>query len=336
MKTTINDIEYYLPERTETNEELTQKNPDWNMDLITPKTGIYTRHIAEKNETSLDLGIKACNKLLSLYPELCEKIDAILFCTVTADYQFPQNSYMVHKQLKLPSNIFCLDISLACSGFVYSMAVAHGLIQARIAKNILIINAETYSKYINEKDRSIKCLFSDGAAATWVQASDSCRGLIDIDLGSLGSGYDAAWIPAGMSRTPLSSETSQEKKDHSGNIRTLEQIYMDGKRTLAMVGSLVPKQVKHLVKRNNLIMDDIDLFVFHQASKLVLDSLEKLLRIKPEKNFRNLCHVGNTSSASIPIALKDALRTNQLKKGDTVLVSGFGAGFSCGTAILEI
>lgn len=337
MRTQINDIAYYFPPTTETNDQLGRRNPAWNVDMVVQKTGIYTRYIADNEETAADLGHKAVEKLVLNNPGLPDQVDGLIFCSVTEDYQFPKNSYVLHERLNLPHAVFCLDIGLACSGFVYSLAVAHGLIHAGILKNIIIVTADTYSKCIGEKDRSTKLLFSDGAAATWIAGcSGSDAGLIDIDCRSFGKGYDAAWVPAGRARTPSSAGTSCAREDASGNIRTMEQLHMDGKRMLAMAGSLVPKQVRHLLRRNELTIENIDLFVFHQASKLVLDSLEKLLRLPPEKNFRNIDNIGNITSASIPVALKDALASGRLKRGDRVVISGFGAGFSWGSAILEI
>ena len=336
MRTQIKDIAYCFPLKTETNDELGSRNPAWNIDMVVQKTGIYTRYVVEDGETAVDLGQKAVERLALHNPGLLDQVDGLIFCSVTEDYQFPRNSYMLHERFKLPPAVFCLDIGMVCSGFVYALAVAHGLLHAGILKNIIVVTADTYTKCVSEKDRATKLLFSDGAAATWVSGSGSNAGLIDIDCGAFGKGFDATWVPAGRSRRPSSTDTSWEREDASGNIRTMEQLHMDGKRMLAMVGSLVPKQVRQLLQRNGLTSDDIDLFVFHQASKLVLDSLEKLLRLPPDKNFRNLKELGNMTSASIPVALKDALEGGMLKRGDRVVISGFGAGFSFGSAILEM
>ena len=336
MRTQIVDIAYYLPERTESNTELSRKNPAWNLDMVVQKTGVYTRYIADSEQTAVDLGQRAVDRLALRNPGLLDHIDGLIFCSVTEDYQFPRNSYVLHERLNLPHSVFCLDIGLACSGFVYALAVAHGLLHAGVLKNIILVTADTYSKCISEKDRATKLLFSDGAAATWLGVSGSSAGLIDIACGSFGKVFDGAWVPAGRARRPSSVDTLCEREDASGNIRTLEQLHMDGKRMLAMVGSLVPKQVRQLLQRNGLTVEDIDLFVFHQASKLVLDSLEKLLRLPYDKNFRNLTEVGNITSASIPVALKNALEDGRLKRGDRIVISGFGAGFSFGSAILEM
>ncbi len=335
-KAAILDIAYQMGSNRLCHSDLLSKNPDWDAEQLASMVGENDLFYANKDETSLDLGYKACLKLFEKYPELPDIVDGLIFCTVTADHMVPQNSFILHKKLNLKKKVFSIDIGMGCPGFMSSLLTAHGLLHSGLLKNILIVNAETCTKYVNDKDRSIKPLFSDGAAVTWVCGSSTSTGLLDMDFGTMGSGYDTVWIPAGQCRLPRSLETSIEKADQNGNIRTLEQMHMDGMKLLPLVSSLVPNQIKWLLKRNHLRMTDIDLFVFHQASKVALDYLEKRLKIPQEKYFRNLHCVGNTSSASIPIALKDAMTADKIKNGDKVLISGFGAGFSWISAILEM
>jgi 3-oxoacyl-[acyl-carrier-protein] synthase-3 len=336
MGSRIIDIAYHLPEVTETNATLTTLHPTWQIDQVEEKTGVTTRYLAAPGETAADLGYRAVQKLAAKYPDLFATIDGLLFCSVTEDHQFPRNSSLLHGRLNLPPNVFALDVGMACSGFVYCLAVAHGLIEAGFQKNILIVTADTYSHLVGPRDRATKLLFSDGAAATWVSAAADGCGLLDVACGTYGQGFQGAWIPAGRARTPATAATSCEVADASGNFRTPEQLHMDGKKMMAMAGSLVPKQVRQLLQNNNLTVADIDLFVFHQASKLVLDSLEKLLRLPPEKNFRNIMETGNLTSTSIPVALKDALDRGVIHGGEKVVISGFGAGFSFASAILAM
>jgi 3-oxoacyl-[acyl-carrier-protein] synthase-3 len=335
MGVTIKDIAYFLPENTVTNQDLHEENPTWIMGLVEERAGVMKRHIARDNETALDLSFKACQQLFSKNEDARSRIDGIIFCTQSQDYILPPNSCILHKMLDLPENVFALDINSACSGYVYGFALAQGLILSGINKNILLVNADTYSKYIHKQDRSARVLFGDGAAVTWVTASDSAKGIIDIQCATSGKDYDKFIIPAGGCRTPKSAETNLPTTDGSGNVRTLENIRMDGLGILVFVNSKVPRQIQDILARNKLTIDDIDLFVFHQASKMVLDSLVRLLRIKPEKEFRNLQHIGNTVSASIPMALKDAMNGGRIAPGDKVLICGFGVGLSWGTAIIE-
>lgn len=336
MRVKIKHIEYFLPEHIVTNQELHEENPDWDMNSVEERAGVVKRHVAHNDETALDLSLQACKKLFSVHKNTQSQIDGIIFCTQSSDYIIPPNSCILHKMLDLPDNVLAFDFNLACSGYVYGLALAQGLIHSGITKNILLVNADTYSKYIHKRDRSVRVLFGDGAAVTWITASDSTQGIIDIICSTFGKDYKKFIIPAGGCRMPKSKETTLLKTDDSGNVRTLENLHMDGMGILVFNNSKVPKQIQSILERNTLTIDDIDLFVFHQASKMALDSLTRLLKIKPEKVFRNLREIGNTVSASIPIALKDALDSRRITPGNKVLVSGFGAGLSAGTAIIEI
>ena len=336
MTITIKDMAYYLPEQIVTNADLGKDNPEWDMRLIEKRVGVVERYIARDDETALDLSVKACEKLFFNNEGARKEIDGIIFCTESQDYIMPPNSCILHKMLDLPEDVFAFDFNLACSGYIYGLALAQGLIYSGITKNILLVNADTYSRYINKKDRSVSALFGDGAAVSWITTSNSTQGIIDIQCSTSGRYYDKFIIPAGGCRMPKSTETAIPKIDDSGNVRALENIHMDGMAILAFVNSRVPKQIQQILARNKLTIDDIDFFVFHQASKIALDALMLLLRIKPEKTYHNLHKVGNTVSASIPIALKDALDSGKVSIGDKVILSGFGVGLSWGTAIIEI
>lgn len=336
MRVQIKDIAYYLPECVVTNEELHEKNPSWDMALVEERSGVLKRHIARDDETALDLAFRACEKLFSRNEDLPGQIDGIIFCTESPDYIMPPNSCILHKMLKLSEDTLAFDFNLACSGYVYGLALAQGLILSGMTSNILLVTAETYSKYIHEQDRSSSVLFGDGAAVSWITASDSTQGIIDIQCSTSGKNYDKFIIPAGGCRMPKSEETKIPKTDKSGNVRTLENIHMDGMGILMFVGLKVPKQIRSLLKRNELTVEQIDLFVFHQASKMALDSLTRSLRIDREKVYSNLSEIGNTVSASIPIALKDALDSGAISSGDRILLSGFGVGLSLGSAIIAV
>lgn len=334
MRLNIKDIDYVLPRNVVTNEDLQQENPHWNMKLVEPHSGVFRRYITSPDETALDLAFEACKKLLARHPGLKEKIDAIIFCTQCGDYIMPPNSCILHKLIGLPDEVFAFDFNLGCSGFIYGLAVSDGLLKAGIAENILLVTADTYSKYINKNDRSARVLFGDGAAVSWLRAELS--GLIDIQCSTFGRGYEKFIIPAGGCRLPKSPRTSRAGTDSSGNVRTLENIYMSGMDILNVVKIKVPKQIYALLQRNQMTLDAIDLVIFHQASKIVLDSLAQILKLQPEKSYSNLREVGNTVSASIPIALKDALDSGKAKRGNKVLLVGFGVGMSYAASIVEV
>lgn len=331
----IKSIEYYLPDSIITNEDLQKENPQWNMNNVIRKSGVIKRHIAKDEETALDLSQKACDKLFNKKENDKGDIDGIIYCTQSPDYIMPANSFLLHKYLDLSNSVFAYDFNHACTGYIYGLSMAYAFIKSGIAKQILLVNSETYSKYINNRDRSARVLFGDGAAVSIVEKSTENRGIIDLELASSGKNYDLFYIPAGGIRMPKSCETSKEYEDDRGNIRAKENIHMDGMRVWAFINSSVPKQINKLLKRNNIDKSDIDIFIFHQASQMTIDTLIKILRLDREKVFINICNIGNTVSASIPIAIKDAISQGKIKRGQKVLLSGFGVGMSYGTILME-
>ncbi|PKN02190.1 MAG: 3-oxoacyl-ACP synthase [Elusimicrobia bacterium HGW-Elusimicrobia-1] len=334
----IEAIEYYLPQKVVTNDDIKAENPSWNVKLLEERTGVRQRHISSDNETALDLALTACKQLFKSVPDAAARIDGLIFCTESEDYILPPNCCMLHKMLDLPENVFAFDYNLACSGFIYGLALARGLVISGQAKNILLINADTYSKYINKQDRATRILFGDGAAVTLITAAgeNDESGILDIQCATSGKGYDKLIIPSGGNRMPKTPETSKPLTDKSGNTRTLENIYMDGMGILSFVNSRVPSQVSEVLNRNGLSADRIDMFIFHQASAMALDSLERIMGIPSQKSFRNIGEAGNTVGATIPICLKNALDANRIISGNTVVLSGFGVGLSWGTALVKI
>ena len=246
----------------------------------------------------------------------------------------PSNAFLLHKYLNLKQDVFAFDYTLACSGFIYGLAMAKGFIATKLAKNILLINADTYSRYIHPKDRSVTILFGDGASVCLLSETES-DGIIDIMLASSGKDFESFIIPSGGCRTPKSENTSIEKVDESGNIHTDENIHMNGFGVWKFIASNVPNQISEILGRNYYTLNDIDLCIFHQASKLTIDSLTKALKINPDRVFNNIANVGNLVSASIPVAIRDAEIAGKLKRGDLILLSGFGVGLSWGTCIMR-
>jgi 3-oxoacyl-[acyl-carrier-protein] synthase III len=247
----------------------------------------------------------------------------------------PSNAFLLHDYLGLSDDVFAFDFNHACTGYIYALAMAHSFITSGLAERILLVNADTYSKYINKGDRSTRVLFGDGAACTIVNKSINQGGIIDIMLASSGKSYNKFWIPAGGMRLPKSIQTSKTKTDQTGNIRSQENINMKGLDVWSFINSVVPKQIKLLLSNNNLVKKDIDQFIFHQASQMTLDSVIRSLKLDEEKVFINIRDIGNTVSASIPIALKDAIEQNKIKTGHKVVLAGFGVGLSYGSILME-
>lgn len=323
-----------LPAAVVSNAELGAEHPAWQMDQVAARSGVRSRHIAAPFETALDLAAQACAAIGSQVA--LDSLDGIVFCTQTPDYVMPSNAFLLQERLGLPDRILAFDFNLACSGFVYGLAICRGLILGGQARRLLLVNADTYSRLINPGDRSARVLFGDGAAATVVAADSPRMRLLDFELWSSGRNWRKFCVPAGGFREPRSAASAVAAPDASGNLRSRDDIHMDGMGVWSFINATMPAQINRILERNGLGIGDVDLFVFHQASALTLDSLERNLRIPPGKSFRCLETVGNTVSASIPIALARAEAEGRLVPGMRVLLAGFGVGLSAGSALMEV
>ena len=318
----ISEIETFFPEKILANEDLQKEFPEWSPEKIFNKVGVKQRHIADKHETVLELAVKASEKLLKKIDK--NEIDFILFCTQSPDYHLPTTACILQDRLGLRKDIGALDFNLGCSGFVYGLGVAKGLIAAGIAKNILLITSETYSKYLHEKDKSNKTIFGDGAAATLI-SKDITKQSFEFELGTDGSGYEHLIVKNGGGKNPVSEE------DIEGNC-----LYMNGRKIFIFTIERIPILVEDLLKKNNITKEEIDYFVFHQSNKHILNHQREILDIPEEKFYIDMETTGNTVSSTIPIALKDALERGKVKRGDKIMLVGFGVGLSWGATIVEI
>jgi 3-oxoacyl-[acyl-carrier-protein] synthase-3 len=330
----ITGVSYYLPERILTNDELAMLYPGWTAEKIFVKTGIRERHISGENETAGDLGEKASRKLFAEHSVDPTTIDFMLLATQSPDYFLPTTACMLQDRLEIPTTAGAIDFNLGCSAYIYGLSLAKGLIASRTAKKILLITAETYTKHIHPMDKSVRTIFGDGAAATLVSASDS-DGIGKFVLGTDGSGYDKLIVPSGGMRLKASEKTAVESTDESENIRSHDNLFMDGTEIFSFTITTVPQTVKETLEKNGLSMDDIDLFVFHQANQYMLDFLRKKCKISQEKFYMNFSDCGNTVSASIPIALVRAVQGGVLKPGMRVMLVGFGVGLSWGAVVVN-
>lgn len=328
----IAGIDYALPARRVSNALLAELHPAWQMDQVALRTGVQERAWCDENETALDLAEAACRTVLTRLNWAVSDIDAVLFCTQSPDHVMPPNACLLQARLGLTKSVAALDFSLACSGFVYGLYLAKALIESGAARRVLLVTAETYSKWMHPDDRGPMTLFGDGAAATLIAGGRS--GIGPLSLGTDGRGASIFIIPAGGARQPATADTRQPQTDQSGNVRTAENIYMDGGAVLDFVKKEIPEFVRTLLGQANSSLDLIDLVIFHQASQVSLDHLNRALHIPPEKRFSNLANIGNTVSASIPMALRDAELQGVLKAGRQVLIVGFGVGLSWGGGLL--
>lgn len=328
----IKAIRYYLPRQILTNAECARGNEKFNEEKIEKKVGIKIRHIASSDEFVSDMAVAAAEQLFS--DGICDKtdIDFLIVCTQSSDYKLPTTACLVQERLHLKRDVGAFDINLGCSGFVYALSIAKGLIAGKMAKNVLLIMSETYSKYIHPKDYSVRTLFGDGAAAVLVEETEQ-ENLGKFLFGTDGSGAQDLIVPAGGCKIPFSTKTRKEMEDKSG-IRTLENLYMDSSNVFMFSIEIINEMFHSLLSEYHFTVADIDLIVPHQANKFILDYVQKELEIPSDKLYINMETVGNTVSASIPIAMKMAVEEGRLKKGDKVMLLGFGVGYSWAGTII--
>ena len=329
MKAYIKAIEYYLPEKVLTNTEIAERFPEWSAEKVASKVGITERHISGDNETAADMAYQAAEKLFKGNEGVREQVDFLLLCSQSVDYKLPSSSCILQNRLGLNTSCGAFDFNLGCSGYEYGLAVAKGLILSGIAKNVLLLTAETYTKYIHPKDKGNMTIFGDAATASLI-STDGFAEIGEFVLGTDGSGAEGLIVKTKGARNP--NVTGNRVEDENGNIQWDDNLFMDGKAIFDFTSEAVPAMTEKLLKKENLKQDDIDLWVFHQANKYMINYLRKLMFIDKDKFFVFMDKVGNTVSSTIPIALVEARKEGKLH--GNVLLAGFGVGFSWGGTIL--
>lgn len=333
----IRQIAHFIPSRSVTNEDLAREFGDWDVAKIYEKTGINARPVAATDECASDLGVAAAEALFVSGKIPRESVDYLIFCTQSPDYFLPTTACVMQHRLGLPTSCGAIDVNQGCSGFVYGLSLAKGLIEARVAENVLLITADTYSKYIHPGDRSVRTIFGDGAAATWIGAIEADEEWIGpFLLGTDGRGADNLIVRAGGARVPRTPETVKVITDEAGNLRSQEHLYMNGPEIFTFTLKRIPGAVRDLISRAGLGLEDIDYFVFHQANQFMLEQLRKKIGIPNERFCVNLDGFGNTVSSTIPISLQRSVEGGGIKAGARVLLMGFGVGYSWAAAMTRI
>ena len=328
MKAYIKGIASYLPAHIEYNDAQSR---------ITKKTGIYERHIAAAGECSSDMAVSAAEKLFSKYGVERSTIDFIILCTQSPDYFLPTTACLLQHRLGIPSHCGALDFNLGCSGFVYGLSMAKGLIETGQAKHVLLLTAETYSKWIHPQDAAARAIFGDAATATLIAAEALERdGLGSFVFGTDGSGGDDIIVPVGGMRNPAMTCPSVETVDAAGNIRTNHNFYMNGRSVIAFAQEVAPDALKKVLKKAGLTREEIDYYVFHQANRFMLESLQHKCKLQglPFWNKPDFC--GNTVSNTIPLALEEILLNVEAARLQKVVVLGFGVGLSWAGCLLDL
>ena len=318
-KFSLNKISFLLGSQIEKVSSYSEAFPDWDINKIVSKTGISKINKVKNGETAVDLAVNVFNSFFKEYSYEKSKIDSLIFVTQSPDYCLPTSACIIQDRVKLRKNILVFDINLGCSGFVNALSVASSLIDSKIVNNCALICSETYSKYISPSNRTCSTIFSDGASITLIEKGGKSS-IGPFDFGVDGSGYKNLIV-----------ENSGAKRNKNLN----QELYMNGPEILLFTLGHIPKLIYNFLDNNQMTMDDIDLFFFHQASKTVLESLRKKMKIPVDKFIYDLNFVGNTVSSTIPISLKLSIEKGKIRDGDKILIVGFGVGYSSGVCLIN-
>jgi 3-oxoacyl-[acyl-carrier-protein] synthase-3 len=332
----INHISYYLPEKILTNDSLVAEFPEWSVEKIADKIGVRERHIAANDETSLDMSVIAANLLFDEYKLGPDAIDFLLFCTQSPDYFLPTSACIMQDRLGLKKSCGALDFNLGCSGFIYGLSLAKGLIASGIAKNVLLVCGESYSKFLHKSDKGNRTIFGDAASATLI--SNQVNGLAakigNFDLGTDCSGAENLIVKAGGMRQPHIK--GKEACDTPVPSTDDASLFMKGRAIFNFTSVNVPSLVLKNVVKNNLEIQDIDHFVFHQANAYILNHLREKINVEKERFPIRMDFCGNTVSSSIPIVLKTLQQEHAINSGDKIALVGFEVGYSWGAVVIEL
>jgi 3-oxoacyl-[acyl-carrier-protein] synthase III len=313
----------YLPKRIMPNSELAEL-VDTSDEWIRARTGIGERRIAAPDETTCSLAVNAARAALDKAQVAPQELDLVLVATCTPDYaNMPATASLVQHALGAPKAA-AVDMNAVCSGFVYALATGSQFIATGAYKNVLVIGAEVFTRILDWQDRSTCVLFGDGAGAVVLQPTDEAGGLLSFVLGSDGAGACSLYVPAGGSREPASTQTVAERAHY---------VKMMGRDVFRFATRVLPESVVEALAAANLTTEDVDVLIPHQANTRIIDHAVKRLNVEPASVFSNVERYGNTSAASIPVALCEAVEEDLVQPGSTVVLSGFGAGLSWGTVV---
>ncbi len=316
----------FLPDKIVTNDDLA-KIVDTSDEWIYTRSGIKQRRIAPKDMATSDMACIAARRALDAAGLRPDEIDLVIVATVSPDMMFPSTACMLQAKLGIRNNIPCFDIEAACSGFVYEIEIASRMMQSGYYKHALVVGAEKLSSLVNWQDRSTCVLFGDGAGAAVLSAVEKTGvGILDTVLGASGEGNMILSLPAGGSAMPASAETVANK---------LHCVHMDGKEVFKHAVKIMQEKAFEVLDRCGVRPDELALFIPHQANARIIESVAKRLKLDMSKVYMNIQNYGNTSGASIPIALDEVVRSGRVKRGDYVLFVAFGAGLTWGATLIK-
>lgn len=325
MAVSLNYISIYLPPTILTNEELSEQF-SVSSEQIFKNTGIKKRYVSTPGEISSDMAVKAAETLFTDNAIDRSDIDFLIFCSEGFDHKGPSTSCLIQHRLGLSKEITCVDLPYGCSGYVYGLGMANAYLTSGMSKKVLFLTADMATTVIHKDDLELKSIFSDIGTATIITKATYNEHFI---FGTDGSGYHNLIVDHSASRNPQTIEKLKENNMPLGHMK------MQSTEIFVFAVKTVPKLVSDILVKHNYTIDDIDLFVFHQASYFMLDVIRRKCKIPKEKFFVNIEQFGNSVSSTIPVALNDAEKQGVLKKGMKVLVAGFGIGYSWGATIIE-
>ncbi len=329
----ITSLSYALPQNKITHDELCERFGKDVMDKVATASGIWERRAVSPEQCASDLAVEAANKILS--EDDRKSVDMLIFATQTPDYLLPTTACILQDRLGLNKEIPAFDINLGCTQFLFALSTAKAYIAARMAKKVLVLCADTPTKLINPKDKSAIALFSDAASACIIeQSEEDCA--LDFVFGSDGSGYTDLICPTSGLRNPPTPADFIEMEDENQNIRANVNLHINGLKIFAFAFKIIPQTVEKLLARNNLTKDDIDLYIFHQAGKKIVEASAKRAELDMNKVYLNMRDIGNCGGSSVAIALADAIKNGQIKSGSKVLLCAFGVGLSWSGAIIKM
>jgi 3-oxoacyl-[acyl-carrier-protein] synthase III len=314
----------YAPSRVLTNEDLSRM-VDTSDEWIVSRTGIRERRVAADDETTTTLSVNAARDALVVAGLDASELDLVIVGTCSPDYPLPAPSVLVARELGA-TRAAGFDLQAACSGFVYALATGSGFIRSGMYRNVLVVGVEILSRFIDWSDRNTCVLFGDGAGAVVLQASDRPGGMLGFHLFSDGSGADMIIVPGGGTAHPASQRTVEEKQHF---------IRMEGRDVYRYATRQLAESALVAIRQAGIGIDEIDQFVFHQANLRIIESVARQLSIPWEKTYINIEKYGNTSAASVPMALAEAVAAGRIKEGDRVLMVAFGAGYTAAAAVVE-
>lgn len=325
----IRALSVYLPEATEKNDTYDER--------FMEKLGIYKRHLAADNEVTSDLCVRAANNLFNEYNIQKQDIDYLIVCAQHPDYPMPSTSCIVQDKLGLSQSTAAIDVTMGCSGYIYGLSVAKGLIESELAKNVLFITAAISTKFINKKDKVMRPLFGDGATATLITSVQSDAPFLhSFVFGTDGSRFDKLYIPAGGVVNMCQNTKETEEIDADGSIRTNFEWRMDGSAISFFTLRTVPALVEDVLQKADLKREDIDYYIFHQANKFMMEHAQKKCHLEKMAFYNDISEIGNTVAGSVPFGIRHVLKDTAPQNLRKVMLAGFGVGLSWAACIADL